>query len=106
MCLVDDGEDLDPVFFDVIEHPHFSDTEPVLGAGEAPKALDSALTQFHWLETKMPLDRVPDLPSDMRPQRSELVCRSRRQNDIVTHFWPEDSQITVPSKGRPRYDGL
>jgi hypothetical protein len=80
---VDDREDLDPVFFDVIEHPHFSDSEPVLRTGEAAKTLDSAAAELLWLMAQMALDRVDYLPSKMRTQGSELPRCFRRQNDIA-----------------------
>jgi hypothetical protein len=75
---VEDREDLDPVFFDVIEHPHLSDSEPVLGTSEAAKTLDTAAAEFLRLMAQMALDRVDYLPSKMRSQGSELPRCLRR----------------------------
>ena len=58
MGLVDDREDFDPVFFDVIEYSHFSDTEPVLGTGEATEALDPAPAHLVGLVPEMSFDGV------------------------------------------------
>jgi hypothetical protein len=83
--LVDDGEDFDPVFFDVIEHPHFSDPEPVLWAGEPFEALDAAPTQPLRLMSEMQFDGVPDFTTDMRAQRPELPGCFWRQDDVESH---------------------
>jgi hypothetical protein len=92
-CFVDDGEDLDPLFFDVIEHPHFSDTEPVLGTGEPPETLDLASTQLLGLMPEMPLDRVPYLNSHMRTQRPELPGCFWRQDDVESHSGQKIARI-------------
>jgi hypothetical protein len=64
--LVDDREDFDPLFFDVIEHSHLSGAEPELRLVEAPETLDPTLAQLLGLESEVALNDVLDLPSYMR----------------------------------------
>lgn len=44
--LLDDGEDFDRRFCNVIEHPDVADSQPVLWLAQAPQPFDPALAKF------------------------------------------------------------
>jgi hypothetical protein len=52
------------VIHNVVEHPNFPDTEPVLWPTDAPKAFDSALADLARFVTEVPLDSITHFRSD------------------------------------------
>jgi len=63
--LRDDGEDLDFLVGDVIEHPNLTHPKSVLRLVEPLRALDPALAELRRLESKVQLDTIPYLGSGM-----------------------------------------
>ena len=74
---VDDRKDLGSVFLDVIEHPHFSDSKPVLRSRKAVEALDAASADAVRLVPQMPFDRILDSRPSVRPQCPQLANSAR-----------------------------
>ena len=56
----DDREDLDCRFGNVIEHPDFRDSQPILRPTQPTHAPDSALAHLRRFEAQMPFEGIPD----------------------------------------------
>src|SRR5713101_6210140 len=83
--LADDRKDFNRRGRDVIEHPHLSDAEPILGPAQSPKALDPTLAHQGRLVSQVTLDRVPDLRTEVGWQGAQLADRARREHDRIAH---------------------
>src|SRR6266849_633292 len=83
--LADDRKDFNRRGRDVIEHPHLSDAEPILGPAQSPKALDPTLAHQGRLVSQVTLDRAPDLRTEVGWQGAELADRARREHDRIAH---------------------
>jgi hypothetical protein len=81
----DDGEDLDRLACDVIEHPDVIHSEPVLRAAQPPEALNATLTDFGRFVTKMGFQRVSHPRSRISFELFERLNRAWRKHDLVAH---------------------
>ena len=101
----DDGEDLDRLARDVIEHPDVIHSEPKLRAAQPPEPLDAALTHPSWLMTQMRFECIPyPYPYPYpRPgiglEALERLGRGWREDDRVTHSGYNVARIVVASQG-------
>jgi hypothetical protein len=87
--LRDDGEDVDFRFCDVIEHPNFIDSQPILRLLKTSEALDPAPAHLGGLVSQVDLEGVLDLRAVVGRQGTQLHSGARREDDLE----PQSGQI-------------
>lgn len=95
----DDGEDLDRLARDVIEHPDVIHSEPKLRAAQPPEPLDAALTYPSWVMTQMRFDCIPYPRPGISLEAPERLGRGWREDDRVTHSGYNVARIVAASQG-------
>jgi hypothetical protein len=68
-----------------VEDPEVVDAEPILRAGQPPKALDAALAEFRRLVPQVELHRVAHIDSIARTKAAEIRDRLGGENDLESH---------------------
>jgi hypothetical protein len=84
--LGDDGEDFDRLSRDVIEHPDFTDPEPVLGLIESTQALDATPAELCWLVPQVKFDRVTDPGPVVGSEGPQAICGTWGKDDLELHL--------------------
>ena len=82
---LDDREDLDRCFRNVIEHPDVADSQSELGQAQPPQPFDAALADLRRLVSQVPLDGVLDLGPKVRGQAPQRPHGRGRKDDLERH---------------------
>jgi len=80
-----DRQHLYRVFRDVIEHPDFSNTQPILGMVDPPKPLNSTLAHSPWLMSKVSLQCILHLRPRVGLEAFQILRGFGGKNYIVFH---------------------
>lgn len=86
LLLRDDGKDFNDTLRDVIKHPDFSDSEPVLRTIQATQALDAALADLPGLVPQVELQGLSNTGSDVGAQGAKILDRLRGKDDLESHL--------------------
>jgi hypothetical protein len=81
----DDGEDLDRLACDVIEHPDIIHSKPKLRAAHPSEPLDTAPTYLGRFVTEMGFQRIPYPRPWISFEFLERLDRARRKDDLMAH---------------------
>jgi|SRR5882724_306147 len=92
---VEDGEDVNVWFGDIIINAKIIDAKTILGSSQTTQSFDPRLAPFPGLVPQVSLDGFDDASTIDRAKAPQIFDGFWRKDDLISHFWLQYGQNCI-----------